>query len=245
MSGLTRLTDSKTESQLCIVNVATVHNDEFSNNKSLDICSSRADSPLILSSSDIGLFQNEFNSTALNVRSPPSMCKNEISDNLESSDSNVQTSVIPSLIVPDTKFAQNVSNINSSKIMYPNIADESKYLSKRCKIDSFSDVFKIPLNPLYVFVKFYFLFGFFLHFIFLHFILGAGLFGGIRSSQSETKYDTWEPLGTEFAPFNSLFLNFLTNYKLGHQFFKHHYKDEFSLSVFDSREGNFFRLRVQ
>ena len=46
-------------------------------------------------------------------------------------------------------------------------------------------------------------------------------------------------MSTEFAPFKSLFLNFSVNYKHGHQFFKHYYKDEFSISVFDSREGNF------
>ena len=56
ISGSTRLTDSKTVSQLSIVNVATIHNDEFSNNKTLDICSRRTASPLKLSSSDMGLF---------------------------------------------------------------------------------------------------------------------------------------------------------------------------------------------
>ena len=232
ISGSTRLTDSKTVSQLSIVNIATIHNDEISNNKTLDICSRRAASPLKLSSTDMGLFQNEYKSTAINVRSPQSIGKNKISDNLESLDSNVQTSMIPSLIFLDTKFAQNVSKANSTKIMYPN-ADKSKPLSKRFKFDV-SDVCKIPLNPLYVSVKFIFFISFF-----LKFIVGAGLLGSTESARYVPKYDTWEPLSTEVALLRNFPLNFFANYRIGHQFFKHQFKDKFSLSVLDSREGNF------
>ena len=66
ISGSTRLTDSKAVSQLSIVNIATVHNEEISNNKVLDICSKRDDIPLKLSS-DMELYFNESNSTAINI----------------------------------------------------------------------------------------------------------------------------------------------------------------------------------
>ena len=178
-------------------------------------------------------------STANDVRSPKSICKNEMSKNLGCSDFNVQTSVIPCLKYPDTNIAQTVSKINSIQIMYPIIAYESKNLSKRSKFDSFSDVCKISLNPLYVFVKFIFFLSFF-----LNLFLEAG-FGSTEGAKYETKYNAWASLCTEFAPFKSLFLKFSVNYKHGLQFFKHNYKDEISLSVFYSREGRkFFKLRV-
>ena len=69
------------------------------------------------------LYLNESKSTAINVRSPKSICKNEMSQILGSSDFNVQTSVIPCLKHPDINIAQNVSKINSSLIMYPNTTD--------------------------------------------------------------------------------------------------------------------------
>ena len=94
----------------------------------------------------MGLYINESKSTAVNVRSPASICNNEMSQNLKSWDFNVQTSFIPCLKHPDNKIAQKVSNINSSQIMYP-IAYESENLSKRSNFDSFSDVCKKSLNP--------------------------------------------------------------------------------------------------
>ena len=70
ISGSTRLTDSKTVSQLSIVNIATIHNDEISNNKLSDIFSRRDDIPLKLSISDMELCINESKSTAINVKVP-------------------------------------------------------------------------------------------------------------------------------------------------------------------------------
>ena len=58
ISGSTRLTDAKTVSQLSIVNIATINNDEFSDNRIQDIYSGNDSIP---------------NITAINVRSPKSI----------------------------------------------------------------------------------------------------------------------------------------------------------------------------
>ena len=70
ISGSTRLADSKTVSQLSIVNIATLHNGKISNNKTLDICNWRDDIPPKLSSSDMGLYNNKSYITAIHDRDP-------------------------------------------------------------------------------------------------------------------------------------------------------------------------------
>ena len=147
----------------------------------MNICSGNDIPDSISSFSDNESYQNEFKS-AINVRDPVSYCKNEMSDNLGSSDFSVQTSEIPCSMFPDTKFAQHVSNINSSQIMNPNAAYELKSLCKRFNFDSFSDVYKIPLNLMYFSWKFIFLFGFL-----LSFIVGVGFSGSTESTQYELK----------------------------------------------------------
>ena len=98
---------------MSIVNIATINNDEFSDNRIQDIYSGNDSIP---------------NITAINVRSPKSIYKNKMSNNFASPDFNVQTSEIPCSKIPDIKIAQNVSNI-SNEIMYANITDESKAFS--------------------------------------------------------------------------------------------------------------------
>ena len=100
-------------SQLSIVNISTVNNDEISGNKILDICSGNDSIPNISSSSDTRFYLDKFQ-TAINFRDPKSNCDVEKADKIESSDFNVQTSEIPFPMVPDIKFAQNYSKINFS-----------------------------------------------------------------------------------------------------------------------------------
>ena len=115
---------------LSIVNVAILCNGKISNNKTLDICNRRDNIPLKLSSSDMGLYNNKSNITAINDRDPKSNCDREKAVDMESSDFNVGTSEIPCSKVPVVKFARSVSDVESGQVLFPG-ADDSKAISKK------------------------------------------------------------------------------------------------------------------